>query len=220
MDDHPSSSSGAAGDTALVECLLLTVRDPRGLAGATQLLASLARRHVLRLLDVAYVVRSLDDAQVTTPELVDVVSPGLLAAMGERVGSLFSDRDVHNAALLVEPGTSALLLLVEDRWAAGLARACRVAGGRLVVGERVAPALLDAPRPDAEARRSRADNPDLLAVPPHADLPHQARWVNLIVDPADSLAEVTDLYQRGLISHEQLESQKDHIFGAARRHGP
>jgi hypothetical protein len=242
MDADRPRATGPGVEPALVECLLLTVRESSGLARTAQTLVSLARAHILRILDVVCLARSAEDARLTRRDVADAASVDLLAEVHAGGAPILSDRDVRSAALLVEPGASALLLLVEDRWAAGLAHTCRAAGGRIVGGERIAPSLVATTMPRADLRttpapavrpavspldtgtpgdrRSRADNLDLLTVFPRTDPSQNAHWVDLIVDPAESLAEITDLFERGLISRAQLESQKDLIFGTAREQRP
>jgi hypothetical protein len=61
---------------------------------------------------------------------------------------------------------------------------------------------------------SRREHPDLLANAPGEGSPPEDRWAALLIDPAAQLAELADLVARGLLSQEDLESQRRKIFGA------
>jgi hypothetical protein len=50
---------------------------------------------------------------------------------------LLSDEDTAEAAKALEPGTSAALLVYENRWAAPFAAAVRRSGGQLVANGRI-----------------------------------------------------------------------------------
>jgi len=60
------------------------------------------------------------------------------------VGGLLSPRDIETASRLLAAGSSAIVLVVEDRWARALSTAARRAGGRVVGGGRVARPLVEA----------------------------------------------------------------------------
>ena len=60
---------------------------------------------------------------------------------------------------------------------------------------------------------SRRGHPDVLANPP-GDGPLDDRWAALLIDPVAQMAELADLVARGLLSQEDLESQRRKIFGA------
>lgn len=60
-------------------------------------------------------------------------------------------------------------------------------------------------------RRSRSENPDLLPRT-RPGKPSEDPWVALLIDPAAQLAELTDLVDRGLVSPEQFELQRQKIF--------
>lgn len=223
-------------DTTLVECLMLAVSDVDRIDVVLQALVDLAQRDVVRILDVVCLTREADDAGVSVHEVGGEVSSALPTDAKTEVRWMLTDRDLHRAALLLEPGDTAVLALVEDRWATRLSLACRNGGGGVVGGERIAPARVelmmspadpgpgettdmaeDGPRREGRSAPSRPSGPDLLRVFPHTDPEQSDRWIDLIVDPADRLAQMTELFERGMISLEQYESQKNRIFGRAGR---
>jgi hypothetical protein len=64
---------------------------------------------------------------------------------------LLSDEDTDQAAAALEPGTSAALLVYENRWAAPFATAVRRGGGQLVASGRIPIQAIVASLDSAEA---------------------------------------------------------------------
>jgi hypothetical protein len=56
---------------------------------------------------------------------------------GPDVGGVLSDDDIALVSWALGPRASALILVLEDRWAGLLADAARIEGGRVVGGERI-----------------------------------------------------------------------------------
>ncbi len=81
------------------------------------------------------------------PELVSGLAA--LDNVDGEVGGLLSEDDIALASGALSPGTSALVVVVEDRWAQQLADAARDGGGRIIGGERIPRHRLE------QSRRSR-----------------------------------------------------------------
>jgi hypothetical protein len=81
--------------------------------------------------------RGADDARVEVLELEDVESLSALGEVDGEVGGLLSQNDIEAASFALEPGSSAILVVVEDRWADALSAAAQQAGGRMVGGQRI-----------------------------------------------------------------------------------
>ena len=92
----------------------------------------------IRLLDLVFVHKT-EDGDIETLELTDVApaEAGDLAAAEVGYAGLLADEDLEAAAAIVEPGSSALLLVWENTWAAPLATAIRESGGQLVSSGRI-----------------------------------------------------------------------------------
>lgn len=60
------------------------------------------------------------------------------------------------------------------------------------------------------ARRSRRHPVDLLARPPGTDRGDD--WTALIVDRGEQLAELADLYAKGLLTAEEFETQRAQVL--------
>jgi hypothetical protein len=125
--------------TDLVEYLIVGVATLDALAALVPALAELATSGVIRVLDLAAVTRHRDGT-VEVLEVEAVESLAELAEVDGQVGALLSEHDLAMASVAIEPGTAAIVVVTEDRWAAPLSAAARLAGGRIVGGERIPPA--------------------------------------------------------------------------------
>ena len=97
----------------------------------------LVERGLIRLLDLAVIAKG-EDGSVARLEIADVGGEVEEFAAFEGASSgLLSDEDTTEAAAALEPGTSAALLVYENRWAAPFAAAVRRSGGQLVASGRI-----------------------------------------------------------------------------------
>ena len=101
-------------------------------------LVDLVDAGTIRLLDLVFVRRELDGSTLAV-EIADLDSDGDLdLAVFEGASSgLIGAEDVDAAASVIEPGSSAGVLVYENTWAAPLVAAVRRAGGVLVAGGRI-----------------------------------------------------------------------------------
>jgi hypothetical protein len=100
-------------------------------------LVDLVERGLIRILDLVFIAKD-EDGTVAGIELADVGSevPELAIFEGASSG-LLSDEDVSEAGGVLEPGTSAALLVFENTWAAPFVGAVRRSGGELVASGRI-----------------------------------------------------------------------------------
>jgi len=115
---------------------------------AAPMIIELVDRGIIRLLDVAFMAK--DDNGVAY-----ALDLGELPAYGEFTGAssgLLSSEDLEEAATALEPGTSAAVLVWENRWAAPVAVALRRSGGQLVASGRIPIQALIASLDAAEAK--------------------------------------------------------------------
>ena len=137
-DEHLAGGTAEdpTSDLDLVEYVVISVPELSSAVAVADALKTLVESAQIRILDLVGVVTGLDGrCTAIEPELL----PGLAAlddVEGE-VGGLLSEDDVALACSALPPGTSALIVLVEDRWAKLLADAARQSGGRIVGGERI-----------------------------------------------------------------------------------
>jgi dihydroorotase-like cyclic amidohydrolase len=124
-------------------------RQPTG--EAAPLLVDLVDSGIIRVLDLAFVTKD-DDGNVAGVEVSEVA--GQVSEMEVFVGAssgLIADDDLETAAEALEPGTSAAVLVYENRWAAPLAAALRRSGGQLVANGRIPVQAIEAALDAAEA---------------------------------------------------------------------
>lgn len=96
-------------------------------------LVDLVDRGVIRVLDLLFVARDTDGS-TRAIELQDIDNDGSLdLAMFEGASSgVLDDSDLADAASVIEPGSSAGVLLFENRWATSFTQALRRGGAQLV----------------------------------------------------------------------------------------
>ena len=110
-------------------------RQPSGEAAPH--LIDLVDRGLIRILDLAFIAKG-EDGSVAALEIADL-GDGVeaFAAFEGASSGLLSDDDVVAAGEALEPGTSAALLVYENRWAAPFAAALRRTGAQLVASGRI-----------------------------------------------------------------------------------
>ncbi|MFC1404308.1 DUF6325 family protein [Streptacidiphilus sp. N1-5] len=103
----------------------------------------------VRVIDTMVVTKAADGT-VASAELVDLEHlRGLVDPAGNEV-NLMGEEDAAEAAELLQPGSSALLVLVEHLWATAAAEAFRRAGGHVAASVRIPPEFV------SEAHRALA----------------------------------------------------------------
>ena len=110
-------------------------RQPQG--EVAPMILELHDRGIIRILDVALMVKG-DDGSVAAIDLgeLDGDATGFSEFAGASTG-LIGEEDLVEAAQALEPGTSAAVLVWENRWAAPVAVALRKSGGQLVASGRI-----------------------------------------------------------------------------------
>ena len=98
------------------------------------LIVDLVERGIIRVLDVAFMGKD-ENGTVFAIELPDL-DDDFAAFVGASSG-LLRPEDLEEAAEVLEPGTSAAVLIWENRWAAPVAVALRRSGGQLVASGRI-----------------------------------------------------------------------------------
>ena len=97
------------------------------------ILVDLVDRGLIRILDLLFVTREADGS-LRVVELGDLDRDGELdLAIFEGASSgMLDESDLADAASVIEPGSSAGILLFENRWAASFTQALRRGGAELV----------------------------------------------------------------------------------------
>ena len=101
-------------------------------------LVDLVDRGLIRILDLAF-IRKETDGSVVGLELSDLDGDGELdLSVFEGASSgLLGETDIQEAGEVLQPDSSAGILVYENVWAAPLAREIRLSGGQLVASGRI-----------------------------------------------------------------------------------
>ena len=103
-----------------------------------ELLVDLSERGIIRVIDLAFVMKE-EDGRVRGLAITDLDEDGTLDLVqfeGASSGVL-GQEDFDEAGAALEPGTSAAILVYENRWAAPFATALRRSGAQLVASGRI-----------------------------------------------------------------------------------
>jgi uncharacterized membrane protein len=123
-------------DLAPVEFVLIAFDGDQFSSDLVPSLVELTQSGTIRILDLVF-IRKHADGEVTAFEYDDLPE---LAPWGEIDGEadgLWSEDDILDAAEVLDPGTAAAVLVIEDLWAARFGAAVRASGGRLITGGRI-----------------------------------------------------------------------------------
>jgi hypothetical protein len=113
---------------------------------AAPLLVDLVDRGIIRVLDALFVKKN-DDGSFSGFEARDLTDRGVgdFAVFEGASSGLLGEEDAEKAAGAIEPGTAAVMIVYENRWAAPFVAAVRRNGGVPVAFERIpADALIEA----------------------------------------------------------------------------
>jgi Family of unknown function (DUF6325) len=99
------------------------------------LLVNLVDRGLIHVLDLVFLRRDTDGS-VAAVEIADVDGDGKLdlAVFDGAASGIVGADDLDNAGAVLEPGSSAAIIVYENPWAAPLTAALHRSGGRLVAG--------------------------------------------------------------------------------------
>src|SRR4051794_35404612 len=100
------------------------------------MLLDLADRGIIRILDIALLAKD-EDGTAMGLDLEDVGGESEFQAFAGAASGILGDDDLAEAAQVLTPGTSAAVLVWENRWAAPVATALRKSGGQLVASGRI-----------------------------------------------------------------------------------
>jgi hypothetical protein len=125
-------------ETGPIDYLVIEFPGNRMTGEGLPLLIDLVDRGIIRILDLVFVRRELDGS-IAAVELKDFDNDGeldLAVFEGASSGLVGSD-DLDEMTSVIEPGSSAGLLIYENVWAAPLAVALRRGGAQLVASGRI-----------------------------------------------------------------------------------
>jgi len=105
---------------------------------AVPIMLDLVDRGIVRILDALFVIKE-EDGTFSGVDLanLDAERAGDLTVFAGATSGLINDDDVAQVAAEIEPGSAALTIVYENRWAAPFAAAVRRNGGRLIASDRI-----------------------------------------------------------------------------------
>jgi hypothetical protein len=105
---------------------------------AVPIVLDLVDRGIIRVLDAMFVIKEADGT-FSGFQATDLSSDtvGDFTEFEGASSGLLGDEDVATAADAIEPGTAAVMIVYENRWAGPFAAAVRRNGGRLVDFQRI-----------------------------------------------------------------------------------
>jgi hypothetical protein len=121
-----------------IDYVVLEWQGEQPTAGEVQpLLLDLVGRGIIRILDIAFLTKD-QDGSVSALDLGDLKQASAAFAEFEGASSgLLGFDDLEEAGTALDPGTSAAVIVWENRWAAPVATALRRSGGQLVASGRI-----------------------------------------------------------------------------------
>jgi hypothetical protein len=149
VTEHPLEEMGP------IDYVVLEWPGEQPVGDVVPLILDAVERGIIRILDVAVMAKG-DDGSVAAIDLGDLSGDATRFAEFEGASAgLLGQDDLEEAAAALQPGTSAAVLVWENRWAAPIAVALRRSGGQLVASGRIPIqailASLDALEAEAEA---------------------------------------------------------------------
>jgi hypothetical protein len=153
MTVAPEQGSNAAADEmGPVDYIVVEFPGSRMTGEGMPLLIDLVDPGIIRILDLVFVSKDLDGT-ISGIAIADLDGDGQndLAVFEGASSGLLGDDDIEEAGTVLEPGSSAGILVYENLWAAPFAAAIRRGGGQLVASGRIpVQALLAAVEADAD----------------------------------------------------------------------
>jgi Family of unknown function (DUF6325) len=105
---------------------------------AAPLLLDLVERGIIRVLDVLFVIKNADGTYSGFEATdLDEKTVGDFRIFEGASSGLLGEEDAGTAADAIEPGSAAVLIVYENRWAAPFAAAVRRNGGVLIDSQRI-----------------------------------------------------------------------------------
>jgi hypothetical protein len=120
-----------------IDYLIIEWPDRQPTGEAAPLLVDLVDRGLIRVIDLAFLAKG-EDGSVRTLDISSLAEQS--ESLNELVGAssgLLSDEDAEEAAKALDPGSTAAILVYENRWAAPFAAALRRSGAQLVANGRI-----------------------------------------------------------------------------------
>lgn len=132
MDPNPAARAEPAAEIGPVDYVVLEFPGNRMTGEAFPLLLDLVERGVIRIIDLVFITRGGDD-HVGVLALEDIDGDGQLdlTVFAGASSGLINDDGIADAGSVLQPDSSAAVLVYENLWAAPLTTALRRGGGTM-----------------------------------------------------------------------------------------
>jgi Family of unknown function (DUF6325) len=152
-EDRGTTNTADLDEMGPIDYLVVEFPGSRMTGEGLPLLVDLVDRGIIRILDLA-MVKKETDGTVTMLEIADLDGDGKLdlAVFEGASSALLDEGDISEAAGVLEPGSSAGIIIYENVWAAPFAIALRRSGAQMVASGRIPVQALLAAVDAAEAR--------------------------------------------------------------------
>jgi hypothetical protein len=136
LEEFPMAHDG--DELGPIDYLVVEFPGSRMTGKGLPMLVELVERGIIRLLDLVFVKKDLDGS-VRGIQIADLDGDGELdlSVFEGATSGLLGDDDIAEAGGVLEPGSSAGILIYENAWAAPLAAELRRGGGQLVAHGRI-----------------------------------------------------------------------------------
>lgn len=138
MEEGQMASAPNADELGPVDYLVIEFPGSKFNGEIAPALLDLVDRDIVRVLDLVMITKA-DDGSFDAFEIgdVDASEAGEFHRLEAELAEILSADDVASAAAALEPGSTAALLVYENKWAAPFASAVRHSGGQLVANGRI-----------------------------------------------------------------------------------
>jgi Family of unknown function (DUF6325) len=137
MSAEQTAETSAIDEMGPIDYIVLEWRGQQPEGEVAPLLVDLVDRGIIRILDIAFATKA-EDGTVSGFDLQEMANGGAaFSAFNGASTGLIGEDDLQEAGSVLEPGTSAAILVWENRWAAPVATALRRSGGQLVASGRI-----------------------------------------------------------------------------------
>lgn len=136
--DSVDSNTEDADEMGPVDYIVIEFPDNKMTGEGLPLLLDLVDRGIIRILDLLFVTKDVDGT-MSGLEIADFDGDGELdlAAFAGASSGLLGEDEIQDAGSVLEPGSTAGLLIYENVWAAPFASALRRGGAQMVANGRI-----------------------------------------------------------------------------------
>jgi hypothetical protein len=151
MTEYDTRATESLSEMGPIDYAVIEWPGEQPTGAAVPMIVEAVDRGIIRIIDIAFVGKD-EGGDVYAMELSDFDGDGTFSEFEGASTGIIGDDDLQEAGRALEPGTSAAVLIWENRWAAPIAVTLRESGAQLIATGRIPVqgllAALDATDPD------------------------------------------------------------------------